>query len=348
MGAPQFTNNASSTLAGAITTSATSLSVQTGDGAKFPALSAGQWFPLTLVNASGGYEIVQCTARSGDVFTVVRAQEGTAATAFSAGDSVGLRLTAAAIQALIPSGVSLLSANNLSDLASASTARTNLGLGTAATANTGSGASNVVVRDANGNIPDILSLARVASSGNYYDLAIQLGAQSIGTWSTASWGVAARTMEGRGLLWSGTNYATVIGASANGYFFVVQNGNGALDGTDGPTPFRTLLQLNYAGLTENSYTVWSTRNFTPAAVATSGSYLDLSNKPSIPPIPTSSALPVGFFCTLISSVNVNNNSTVSGANLTVISGATAQSGTWMNISGAIVAAGTSGLFVRTA
>src|SRR3569833_2299431 len=111
----KIANNAASTLAGGISDSDTFLSVQVGDGGKFPGLSAGDWFPATIVNASGGYEIVRVTARTGDVLTIERAQEGTTARSFSAGDSVGLRLTAAAIQTMIPDGASLLAGNNLSD-----------------------------------------------------------------------------------------------------------------------------------------------------------------------------------------------------------------------------------------
>ena len=97
--AVQFKNNAASRLAVAISSSATSLSVTAGEGGKFPALAVGDWFPLTLVNASGALEIVQCTARAGDVLTITRAKEGTSAQAFAAGDRIELRLTEAAIAA---------------------------------------------------------------------------------------------------------------------------------------------------------------------------------------------------------------------------------------------------------
>jgi hypothetical protein len=97
-----FTNNAATTLASSITNSATSLTVATGDGAKFPALSGGDWFLATLFQVSGvvesNHEIVKVTARSTDAFTIVRAQDGTTGRAFSTGDHVELRWTAAVAQ----------------------------------------------------------------------------------------------------------------------------------------------------------------------------------------------------------------------------------------------------------
>lgn len=93
--AEQFTNNATSTLAAGIATSATSLTVSSGDGAKFPSLSGSDFFRATLFKKSTGeIEIVKVTARSTDTFTITRAQEGTTALALSAGDLVELRPTA--------------------------------------------------------------------------------------------------------------------------------------------------------------------------------------------------------------------------------------------------------------
>lgn len=92
MGA-KIANNASSTLAADLAIGATSMTVQTGDGAEFPALSAGDWHPATIIKSDGSFEIVKVTASAGDVMTIVRAQEGTAALAFSAGDRVDLRVT---------------------------------------------------------------------------------------------------------------------------------------------------------------------------------------------------------------------------------------------------------------
>lgn len=94
-----LSNNAESRLAVALAADATTLSVSAGEGAKFPSLAAGSgnWFPLTLVKASSALEIVRCTERSGDVFTIVRAQEGTEALSFTAGDRVDLRMTTAVV-----------------------------------------------------------------------------------------------------------------------------------------------------------------------------------------------------------------------------------------------------------
>lgn len=96
----QFANNATSTLASGITNVATSITLATGTGSRFPSPTGSQYFMATLVNAAGTQvEVVKVTARSGDVLTVTRAQEaiaGTAATAyaFSAGDKIEARLTA--------------------------------------------------------------------------------------------------------------------------------------------------------------------------------------------------------------------------------------------------------------
>jgi hypothetical protein len=87
-------NNAVSRLAASITIDDLQLSVSAGDGSKFPALTAGQWFPLTLMRADGSLEIIRVTARNGDLLTIVRGQETTAPLAFTAGDRVEMRITA--------------------------------------------------------------------------------------------------------------------------------------------------------------------------------------------------------------------------------------------------------------
>lgn len=93
----KISNNATSTLSANISNSDTAIALPTGDGAKFPSLSGSDWFPATIVDASGNIEIVKVTARASDTLTVSRGQEGTTARAFVAGCRIDLRLTAAAI-----------------------------------------------------------------------------------------------------------------------------------------------------------------------------------------------------------------------------------------------------------
>jgi len=90
----KLSNNANATLAASITSSSTSITVTSGQGARFPTLSAGDYFYATLIDTSNNLEIVKCTARSTDVLTVVRAQESTTSRAYSTGDRIEIRLTA--------------------------------------------------------------------------------------------------------------------------------------------------------------------------------------------------------------------------------------------------------------
>ena len=89
-----YSNDAYSTLASGINSSATSLSVASGHGSRFPAITGTDYFYLTLASASAS-EIVKVTARSTDTMTIVRGQDGTTGQSFSTGDSVQLKLTKA-------------------------------------------------------------------------------------------------------------------------------------------------------------------------------------------------------------------------------------------------------------
>lgn len=90
----KFANNAHSTLASSISTSATSITVASGHGARFPSLTGSEFFYATLIDTSNNLEIVKVTARSSDVLTATRAQESTSARAFASGDRIELRVTA--------------------------------------------------------------------------------------------------------------------------------------------------------------------------------------------------------------------------------------------------------------
>ena len=93
----KFSNNGHSTLAASAASNATSITVASGHGARFPSLSSGEFFYATLIDSSNNLEIVKCTSRSSDVLTVTRAQESTTARAYAIGDRVELRVTAAGL-----------------------------------------------------------------------------------------------------------------------------------------------------------------------------------------------------------------------------------------------------------
>lgn len=94
-------NNARSTLSAAISATNNTIRVRVGHGDRFPLPEkAGDWFPLTLEDQSGNIEILRATERAGDLITVQRGAEGTQPLAFTAGDAVELRPTAAALKDL--------------------------------------------------------------------------------------------------------------------------------------------------------------------------------------------------------------------------------------------------------
>ena len=97
----KLANNATSLLSSSIDTVATVIALTAGDEGKFPALAAGDWFPVVVVDAAANREVMRCTARAGVNLTVTRAQEGTVARAFVAGARVDLRLTTQAINEMI-------------------------------------------------------------------------------------------------------------------------------------------------------------------------------------------------------------------------------------------------------
>jgi hypothetical protein len=87
-------NRAGTTLAAALSTSSTSVSLVSVAG--FPSIASGQFTPLVLssVTTPANFEIVYITALSGTTATVERAQEGTAALAFNPGDLAQIQYTA--------------------------------------------------------------------------------------------------------------------------------------------------------------------------------------------------------------------------------------------------------------
>jgi hypothetical protein len=80
-------------------TSGTSLTVVTGEGALFPAAPFNATVcPPGVLPSAANAEIVRVTARSGDVLTITRAQEGSVARAVVVGDLCVASVTAKALQ----------------------------------------------------------------------------------------------------------------------------------------------------------------------------------------------------------------------------------------------------------
>ena len=115
-----FANNAYGSLAGNINGAATTIILAAGNGARFPSPTGGDFFYATLIGidangAENTWEIVQCTARSTDQLTVVRAQEGTTAASWNAGTRIEIRWTAAGVAGKVNSANGTASGLTLND-----------------------------------------------------------------------------------------------------------------------------------------------------------------------------------------------------------------------------------------
>lgn len=97
----KLTNNAIATVPSAVSSTQTTLTVAVGKGALFPILGTGDYFYATLSDVNNNFEIVEVTARTDDVMTMVRAEESTLAIPFPANSRFEHRITAATIRAII-------------------------------------------------------------------------------------------------------------------------------------------------------------------------------------------------------------------------------------------------------
>lgn len=82
---------------------------------EFPAADADH-FLATLTQGTGtetSWEIVKCTARSGNTLTIVRAQEGTADTTWAAGSKVELRLTGSGVSEKVSAPAVAVTSGNI-------------------------------------------------------------------------------------------------------------------------------------------------------------------------------------------------------------------------------------------
>lgn len=92
-------NNVASQLAANIGPSDTALLVTAGQGVRFPVISGGQHYFVTLIHfTTGAIEVVKVTSRSADTLTMVRGQDNTTPISFTTGSIVEMRLNSQIIR----------------------------------------------------------------------------------------------------------------------------------------------------------------------------------------------------------------------------------------------------------
>ncbi len=98
-----WSNNASTTVSGSITAVSTTVTLAAGTGVLFPNPTGGDFYCATFYDQATKTinEIIHVTAMAGDVATIVRAQEGTTARAWNAGDIFANLVTAGTLRAFV-------------------------------------------------------------------------------------------------------------------------------------------------------------------------------------------------------------------------------------------------------
>src|SRR6516164_8086885 len=101
-----FSNNASTTVSGSITAASTTVMLAAGTGVLFPNPTGGNFYVATFYDQATKTqnEIVHVTAMAGDIATIVRAQEGTTAKNWNAGDIFANLVTAGTLNNFVQAG----------------------------------------------------------------------------------------------------------------------------------------------------------------------------------------------------------------------------------------------------
>lgn len=96
-----FENDAYGNIEGAIGSTDTSITLESGHGDRFPSPGADQGF-YAVLEEGDTYEWIVCTSRSGDVLTVTR---GASPSAFSDGVRIELRMNDTVLNQFVQNGV---------------------------------------------------------------------------------------------------------------------------------------------------------------------------------------------------------------------------------------------------